>query len=138
MVEYVAGFMFEGSRVALIRKNRPRWQEGKLNGIGGHIELGETPEEAKSREFEEETGCRTHPICWGNFATLTGGDYRVYFFYTYGPLYLLETKTDEKIEIVDLEDVNVETCIPNLTWLIPMAKSLSYDKARAFAIQEEL
>jgi hypothetical protein len=40
MNRYVAGLAFseDGTRVALIRKNRPLWQIGFLNAIGGHIE----------------------------------------------------------------------------------------------------
>ena len=42
MTRYVAGFLVSDDRyyVALIRKKRPAWQEGRLNGIGGHIEGG--------------------------------------------------------------------------------------------------
>ena len=37
MTKYVVGFMFSPDKqfVALIRKNRPEWQAGKLNGIAG-------------------------------------------------------------------------------------------------------
>lgn len=57
-VQYVLGFMFNEaeSKVILIFKNRPAWQAGKLNGIGGKIEEGETPIQAMNREFAEETG----------------------------------------------------------------------------------
>lgn len=57
-VEYVLGFMFneDESKVLLVHKNRPTWQAGKLNGIGGKIEAGETPLQAMEREFMEETG----------------------------------------------------------------------------------
>jgi 8-oxo-dGTP diphosphatase len=36
-MRYVLGFMFSSdhSEVALIRKRKPEWQRGKLNGIGG-------------------------------------------------------------------------------------------------------
>ncbi len=57
-VEYVLGFMFspDEKKVLLIWKNRPSWQAGKLNGIGGKVNPGETPLEAMEREFIEETG----------------------------------------------------------------------------------
>ena len=61
MQEYVVGFLFDEDarryhktghgNVVLIEKNRPAWQAGRLNGVGGHIEIGETPDEAISREF---------------------------------------------------------------------------------------
>jgi 8-oxo-dGTP pyrophosphatase MutT (NUDIX family) len=54
---YVVGFLFseDESRVLLVWKNRPAWQDGKLNGVGGKIEAGETPLQAMEREFKEET-----------------------------------------------------------------------------------
>lgn len=54
---FVLGFLFseDGSRVLLVWKNRPAWQNGKLNGVGGKIEPGETPLQAMKREFLEET-----------------------------------------------------------------------------------
>ena len=58
MEKYACGFMFnqERTHVALINKLRPSWQYNKLNGVGGHIEDDESPEEAMSREFMEEAG----------------------------------------------------------------------------------
>lgn len=51
---YVAGFLFgpmpRHNYVALIRKNKPDWQKGKLNGIGGKVEAGETPRRGQSSE----------------------------------------------------------------------------------------
>lgn len=49
---YVAGFMFneDRTRVALIEKQKPDWQRGKLNGIGGKIEDDESPVEAMTSE----------------------------------------------------------------------------------------
>ena len=44
MMKYVAGFLFSNDYkyVALIKKEKPAWQKGKLNAIGGKIELGES------------------------------------------------------------------------------------------------
>lgn len=57
---YVCGFLIcrtsQTNWVALIRKARPSWQAGRLNGIGGSIEPGETALSAMRREFEEEAG----------------------------------------------------------------------------------
>ena len=40
MREYVCGFLFSPDRkkVLLIRKRRPAWQAGKLNGVGGKVD----------------------------------------------------------------------------------------------------
>jgi len=43
---YVAGFMFSPDleNVVLIEKQKPEWQKGKYNAVGGKIEDGETPQ----------------------------------------------------------------------------------------------
>jgi 8-oxo-dGTP diphosphatase len=42
--QYVLGFLFDPSQkdVVLIKKLKPEWQKGKLNGVGGKIEEGES------------------------------------------------------------------------------------------------
>ncbi|HSI37253.1 MAG TPA: NUDIX domain-containing protein, partial [Tepidisphaeraceae bacterium] len=73
---YVCSFAFPPARdrVLLIRKNRPAWQAGKLNGVGGKIEPGETPRQAARREFEEETGLALSEEAFGHVLTLAGPD----------------------------------------------------------------
>ena len=139
MTEYVAGFMLEKDtdRVALVLKNRPAWQAGKMNGVGGHIEPGETPKQAMVREFLEETGYSTAESEWENFTTLFGDDWRVHFFSSEGRIDELKSTTDEEIVLVSFSQINVKNAIPNLTWLIPMAKSMMYDRAKHFEIQEK-
>ena len=57
MDRFVLGFAYTlDGRVLLIRKNRPQWQAGLLNGIGGHVEEGENIYDAMDREAKEETG----------------------------------------------------------------------------------
>lgn len=121
--EYVAGFMFQGTRVALIRKQRPQWQRHLLNGIGGHIEENETAMEAMEREFEEETGCKVTD--WTCYCWLSSPGFMVYFFHCRGDLSLLKTTTDEEIVICDIGDLPFDV-VPNLRWLIPMALDLVY------------
>src|SRR5690242_7587733 len=55
---YTVGFFFNEdlSKVLLIRKAKPPWQAGRLNGIGGSFEGTESPEKCMDREFLEETG----------------------------------------------------------------------------------
>jgi 8-oxo-dGTP diphosphatase len=85
--EYVCGFMFDRDMdyVVLVRKAKPLWQKGKLNGVGGKVEVKETvkavpgltngfhiyekPTEAMAREFKEETGYTTKPEDWRLFRT---------------------------------------------------------------------
>lgn len=63
---YVCGFAFSLNlrRVWLIVKNRPAWQKGRVNGIGGRVEGKETATQAMVREFKEETGVVTSEAQW--------------------------------------------------------------------------
>src|SRR5687767_15783507 len=72
--EYVCGFLFDPERtqVLLIRKRRPAWQAGKLNGVGGKMEGQETALDAMRRECVEETGLRVNS--WEHVLTLRGAD----------------------------------------------------------------
>lgn len=45
-----------GGEILLVMKDRPTWQKGHLNLVGGKIEDGETPEQAALRELKEEAG----------------------------------------------------------------------------------
>ncbi len=118
--EYVCGFFINefDCRVALIRKTRPMWQCGKLNGIGGKIEVGETPTQAMIREFKEEAGVKVED--WTNTVILDGKDFLVHFFVAFGDVYKCRSMTDEKIEIVYYKSLPTE-CIANITWLIPIS-----------------
>ena len=100
---YVLGFMFDPTRerILLIRKNRPRWQAGKLNGIGGKVEPGESPVSAMVREFTEETGLQTQPSEWSHFAVLEGQDFRVWCFQAASEQMIqARTLTDEEVVLM--------------------------------------
>src|SRR6185312_11540722 len=57
MTVFVLGFAFHKNHVALIHKVRgPKPVINKFNGIGGHVEKGETALRAMEREFAEEAG----------------------------------------------------------------------------------
>lgn len=122
MQEYVIGFLFRENKteVALIRKNRPNWQKGKLNGIGGKIEPAELPYAAMCREFREEAGADVRD--WVKFAELTCSDALIHFFRSEAEVEI-SSQTDEEVfwVPVGVQQVYYSTIIPNLRWLIPMA-----------------
>lgn len=120
MKNYVCGFLFnpEKTHVALIRKNKPEWQAGKLDGIGGKIEDGETSLQAIRREFKEETGATQ--LFWDDFATLSGRDGVIYFFHAIANPILM-SPTSEPVDWYPLADLPSLPVIPNLRWLIPLA-----------------
>jgi 8-oxo-dGTP diphosphatase len=128
--EYVVGFLFSNDKkqVVLIEKNRPEWQIGKLNGIGGHIEENETPKEAMKREFKEEAGLDIND--WKQFARIEFDRGIVYFFYSINTIEFVTTTTDEMIVIVPTSNININHSYiyPNLSWLIPLALDIENHK----------
>lgn len=58
MDKTVLCYLFKGDEVLLLYRNKKKndINQGKWIGVGGHIEKGESPEEALNREVKEETG----------------------------------------------------------------------------------
>lgn len=134
MKHYVCGFLFTPGEpfVALIKKQRPKWQAGLYNGIGGKVEDGEEPIEAMIREFNEETGCET-VFRWNPFCKIINdraaskstpsGPWTVHFFKAFG-IATLQSPTDEEVawhNCSSITRINTHIFVPNLQWLIPMA-----------------
>lgn len=122
-MEYVVGFVFDPllHRVLLIEKNRPEWQKGLMNGIGGKIEEYETPIEAMVRECEEESGLYTTD--WTlKIIMHEGGGNVIYFFTTiHEDMKRAKALTDEKLFNIIVASLPKMNVIPNLKWLIPMS-----------------
>lgn len=127
MVKYVLGFAFDSKRewVALIEKQRPKWQAGKLNGLGGHIEPSDTHvAAAMEREFLEESGVLIPAANWKPFANLIGPGWAVRCFKAFSDEMLgVKTTGDERVGIFNLANLRnmPEAPITNLKYLIPLA-----------------
>ena len=127
---YVVGFLFSNDYrwVTLIRKNRPDWQAGKYNGVGGKVERGEAVQDAMVREFFEETGVKTKWDDWDEFALLQGskGD-TIYVFSAVSTPYLsaVKTQTDEEVMNILVKHVLDQDepypVVPNLPVIIRLA-----------------
>lgn len=129
-MKYVCGILLSKGKFTLIKKNRPEWQKGKLNGIGGKIKSfrsndsestfnqEENPKVAMAREFEEETGVFIQASRWHCFhiesfvnaktlkADQSGA--KVYFFIALGEpeeIDAVETMTDEEVVIMTDDDM---------------------------------
>ena len=123
-MNYVAGFLFNDSKthVALIKKERPEWQRGLLNGVGGKVEpTDDSPLVSIQREFFEEVGVMYQ--YWRYFMILQGTGWKVFFFKAFNSAALNKVRpcTDEKPEIIKVSELHKFPVIPNLHWIIPMA-----------------
>lgn len=123
MKQYVCGFYFIDSDVVLIRKNKPEWQAGKLNGVGGTVEPGESALDAMRREFREEASKHTCEAEWRFFAVLRTRDAEIFFFFSaHGTASGISSGTDEAIYFVQVDTIaHHPIVLPNLKWLIPLA-----------------
>lgn len=123
ITHYVLGFMFSECKrnVVLIEKNRPEWQAGLLNGVGGHVEdFDESSHAALVREFEEETGV-LQPT-WTHYAHLGSPDkFSMDVYYSTGNTDRVQTMTDERITTKLLTRLPYCKIVSNLYWLIPLA-----------------
>lgn len=121
---YVAGFLFSEDRnkIALVKKEKPEWQRGRFNGIGGKIEAGESPRDAIIREFKEETGVEIEE--WDEFCVIKGASWQVFFYRAFSDkINDVTTMETEEINVfhIELDCVYEMNLISNLKWLIPMA-----------------
>lgn len=136
---YTVAFAFAGSTVLLIRKAKPDWQKGLLNGIGGKLEGSESVLECTVREFREETGLWNvafepkifHAMMWPEYKTHK--DFPLVYFsaFTITPHDAARAvantlSCDEPCVLWPIEKVRKDQCpcMDNLPFLVEMAKNL--------------
>lgn len=136
----VAGFVRDSlGRIVFIRKNKPEWQAGLLNGVGGKCEIvsqerhpggkvvWEDPLACMIREWDEEIGFHLD-VDWDQFAVIESASAVVYFFRAEVDdlsNFDIPAQNDagEAVELHDMMWVvrGYEDCIKNLQWLLPLA-----------------
>lgn len=142
---FVVGFLFSPclTQVVLIQKNRPEWQAGKWNGVGGKVEDLDQPKpheqplnmlqwddlqnlRAQQREWTEETSAQSPE--WRLFCRLRGnakegGQIRLSFFCATGSFNDVRTATDETVQVHLVNSVmsGEVDIVPNLRWVLGMA-----------------
>ena len=85
--------------------------------------MNESNVEAMIREFKEETGVDTVDADWHQFATIRGDwGYIVCFLSKLPDIHRCTTTEDEQIFIPDVAEIDYDSCLPNLAWLLPMAR----------------
>jgi 8-oxo-dGTP diphosphatase len=79
-MRYTLCFLQQGDSVLMLHRSQPP-NQGLWNGVGGHIEPGETPMRSVLREVQEETGLLLPAarfaglLTWTGFETPPGGLY---------------------------------------------------------------
>jgi 8-oxo-dGTP diphosphatase len=132
---YVVGFAFTEDLldVILIRKLRPDWQVGKLNGVGGRMDEEDRGDvrAAMVREFKEEVGIETQAQDWTPFSKIEDCRGWSVTFLSARLSYHLHRSyrqmTDEQPVLVATYKLASYRLIPNVHWLIPMALTMMDD-----------
>ena len=138
MKRYVMGFCFSPDlkKVAMVKKNRPRWQAGLWNGIGGHVEEDECAEAAMVREFEEETSVHEDSQGkWHLVSTIGNDDYQIEVFASASEcVWDVTTVTDENIVRWDVVSLlqSTELTVYNVPWLMLMARERLQGRNQAY------
>lgn len=104
----------------MIRKNRPEWQKGKWNLVGGHVEKGESYEHAAIRELKEETGLEINRL---NFRGLISGNgYKIAIFSGYTEEEYEDGLTDELVSWCCINNLRQKYGNPiyNLKLIVPL------------------
>lgn len=114
MINYVVGFLHNGSHVVLIEKH------GRLNGVGGRIVGSEHPQGAMRYIFLRETGLNIQD--WELSVVMFHRNWMVRFYSAYGPV---SGAKNVRIEYVRDLPVNV---VPDLRWLIPLCLDSNVQK----------
>ena len=134
VIKYTLGFIFNEdlSKVVLIRKNKPDWQKGHLNGIGGKVEHNENSWECIIREIYEESNLKFDQKDLkfsGEINSFSSWSVDVFSIKTTDE-YLnstLKTKTNEIVGIYDIEHLDNLNLLPSVKYLIPMVLGLYED-----------
>lgn len=122
--KYTLGFLFNQdlTKVLLIHKQRPVWQKGMINGLGGKFENQESAFVCIVREVKEETNLSTNSQDWTKFAELHSSKFAVDVMANiyFGQESDAVSNEDQWVEWIEVKNLpkNVMT---NLTWLIPLA-----------------
>jgi len=122
-IEATLAFIFNKdlTKVLLIKKKKPVYHAGMLNGLGGKLEPGETHLECVIREIEEEAGFITQKKDWIKVGFLTWSIWRVSVWT--GVYDSSQEKTtnfpEEGVGWHDARSLS-NNVIENLHWLIPL------------------
>ncbi|BCR35806.1 NUDIX hydrolase [Mariniplasma anaerobium] len=111
MYKYTLGFLIKGNQILMLNRNKSPWM-GSWNGLGGKIQINETPQACIQREVFEETGLELKVenfifkgvVTWDEFDAMGNGLY-IYIYHLNEKLDLITPlKVDEGI--LDFKDIS--------------------------------
>lgn len=136
-IPQTVGFIFNHdlTQVLLIRKNRPAWQKGKLNGIGGNSDplKDKDPgyvqinyDKSFIREAKEETGLLLDMKKLMHIGFMGKGKKREQtieiYAYRLNKSQVPKQQTDETITWFSPLHLPLTLCVPDVLFLVPYAK----------------
>lgn len=137
---FVVVFIFNHdlTQVLLILKNRPAWQAGFFNGLGGKLEAGETALQCAWREIREESTLDIREEDWVEVGVIKQpqGDVAVLTTRYESAMNDARTNEDEPIEWHP-SDCMPNNVIANLRWLIPLCQEKLETNFQSFSISYE-
>ncbi len=117
-MDYVVGIIWDEDfeNCVLIRKNRPDWQAGKMNGVGGKIENNEIPLSAMIRECKEESGLDIQ--YWFELGSKNVNDGILYYFTANSNLGDIQSMTDEVVLVIPRDNIKDFELVDGLTQIL--------------------
>ena len=132
MERYSLGFVFFEDEVLLMRKSRPLWQKGLLNGVGGKSRSDELSVDTMVREFKEETGITIEKESWTYVLLYLNFKYDSYISVYKVKLHMglgsevgtfpFVRKTDEPVMFYNMKNIR-QQIVPDLEWILPLITS---------------
>ena len=122
MQHYVLTFCGTENCFIALEKEKPEWQKGRINLVGGKVEPGESPKDAALREFQEETGIAPHRAEYYGEIFHNNGMIHVYKIWYAGNQQILPTDYEQPFwtNLQELLHFDNRPLIPNLQVIIPL------------------
>jgi 8-oxo-dGTP diphosphatase len=126
-IKMTVGFLFSNEKVLLVKKEKPNWQKGYWNGIGGKLLPDEAPLAGMRREFHEETALDVPDARWHLVGMEGQAEYETYFYSAFEPMGATLppvprlNDANEWLAWRELRFLDQLQVIGNLRWLIPLA-----------------
>ncbi|GAP61818.1 8-oxo-dGTP diphosphatase [Ardenticatena maritima] len=113
-------FLRRDDAVLLLRGAAHKWFAGRYNGVGGHVERGETIIEAAMRETYEETGVQPTDLALRGVIHIVGDPGVLLFVFVGRAVGDIHATTDEgTLEWIPLSALANMPLVADLRWLLP-------------------